>query len=154
MEPWRTIVCGLDFSPASAAAVRRAAWLAHELHAALHVVHAAYPEQHAGRDIAPGKIFEGEIESAQARLERCRAEAEESSGMPVRAYFVRGRPAQMLAEVVREVGGELLVLGVHGHGRVGEALGSVAGALARSPPCALLLVRQQDSTESATGGAA
>jgi nucleotide-binding universal stress UspA family protein len=151
MDPWRIIVCGLDFTPASSAAGRRAAWLARQLHTELHLVHAAYPEQHAGRDIAPGKIFEGELESARRKLERFRADTEQSSGLKVKTHFVRGRPADMLAAVVREVGGDVLVLGAHGHGRLGEALGSVAGALVRDPPCALLLVRQHESTGTGIG---
>ena len=146
MDAWRTVVCGIDFTPASEAAALRAGWLARSFGGELHLAHVAYPEEHAGRDIAPGKIFPGELEFLRARLDQARERVQAATGAQARVHLLHGSAPSSLVALAREVRCDLLVLGAHAHGRVGQALGSAAGALTREAPCAILLVKTGPSS--------
>ena len=145
----RSIVCGVDGSPDSNAAVIVAARMAEQLGARLILAHVAEPVltyAHAvpfgGLSMA-GPLAEDELMAAQeesgARM------LEEAAGVAGLSDAVRrvtvGLPAEQLAEIADEEGAELVVVGSRGRGAFKAAfLGSVSSSLVGIARCPVLIV--------------
>lgn len=144
MARWRSILCAVDFSGASRAAMEEAAEVARELRAELTLVHV---DDGAGRaDAAEALAAPEAVERIPLEVERQLGEwcgaAEERAGRPVEAVLLRGDPAAEIVRLAGERGFDALVLGTHGRD-VPERLvfGSVAQAVARDAGCSVLVVR-------------
>lgn len=140
----RRILCGIDFSDASLAALEYATSLAEESDATLTLIHVI--------DIPP-ELREGastEAEVAQARLaaeaearRRLQALIPESvrQACSVHVEVVEGRAARELVRAAREGHDALLVMGVRGRNAVDLAVfGSNTNQVVRTAPCPVLVV--------------
>ena len=133
------IVCGVDGSPESAAAVRQAdLLLAHGGRMLLVGVADVAVAVHAGfQATAIAERMENEIRSALLDAERTVA-----YGHAVHPRLVEGRPVSSLMSAVREEDATLVAVGSHGSGRVsGILLGGVATTLLHEAPCSVLVAR-------------
>ncbi|WP_138468587.1 universal stress protein [Poseidonocella sp. HB161398] len=137
---WRRVLCGIDLSPASAAAARWAAELAPG--AELHAFH-ALPVPVRGWTIAGGtaELAAPFLSDARARLDLWWLD----EVLPRRL----AKPAPVALPVAEAFAAELVAfrpdlvaVGAHAHAAfVPGHLGSFTEALIRRPPCDLLIVR-------------
>ena len=145
----RSIVCGVDGSPDSNAAVIVAARMAEQLGARLILAHVAEPVltyAHAvpfgGLSMA-GPLAEDELMAAQEESgARMLEEAAGVAGLSDAVHRVTvGLPAEQLAEIADEEGAELVVVGSRGRGAFKAAfLGSVSSSLVGIARCPVLIV--------------
>jgi nucleotide-binding universal stress UspA family protein len=138
-----TIVCALDYSEGSEAALVRAADLSERLHAQLHLLHAQ-------------PIFQAEYGSApqpeepeEVALDRLRTFAAQALGGedaldelgPTLAIRQGEHAADIIVAYASEVEADLLVIGTHGRRGVRHLIvGSVAEETVRRAPCPVLTV--------------
>jgi nucleotide-binding universal stress UspA family protein len=138
-----TIVCALDYSEGSEAALVRAADLSERLHAQLHLLHAQ-------------PIFQAEYGSApqpeepeEVALDRLRAFAVPALGGadafdelgPTIAIRQGEHAADIIVAYASEAAADLLVIGTHGRRGVRHLIvGSVAEETVRRAPCPVLTV--------------
>lgn len=167
MEQYRRILCAIDFSPTSTAALRHADELASRLGATLTILHViADPLQQPWSAEAYGlniADLEAEwIEQANASLARLAGECKSNT---VTTWRI-GRPAAEILDYARGDATDLIVVGSHGHGVFAQMiLGSVADRVLRQAPCPVLIVRnalgvdagavstgQAEKTVAAAGG--
>jgi nucleotide-binding universal stress UspA family protein len=136
------VMCPVDFSSCSSAAVAYASSLASEHQAELHLVH-VYEEPFAyveggivgtvpPADLEPDKKRFGEIVPTRADVR-------------FRREFIIGNPADRLIEYARNHAVDLIVIGTHGRTGISRLLmGSVAEAVLRRAPCPVLTLKQPD----------
>ncbi len=145
-----TYVCGIDFSPASAAALKLAVSLAAETGArvvaanvvaefaereAMSLVHFEVPELKAA--------LEGEAAGQLANaVNAALAAVPGSKGVAVEKRVLAGRPWRRLLDLCRELPASFLILGSHGHGPVDSLFfGGTAQHALKDAPCAVLTTR-------------
>ena len=141
-----TIVAGVDLSMPSEQALERAAALAQQNRSHLIMVHAQADD--APIDNVDNEVLKqlGEV-SAAVRAEEQRRLATRVSELAARGVSVEldhrtGPPGEVVSEVARERGAELIVIGTHGHTGIHRfLLGSVAMAVLRHAPCDVLVCR-------------
>jgi nucleotide-binding universal stress UspA family protein len=146
MGAYRTVLVGTDGSDTSLHAVARAAQIARDSGATLHVACAYVPtrEQDTARDrdVLGTEAYQL-IGSAPAEdtVRTARTRAEDSGARDVRTQVVQGRPADVLVNLVREHDADLLVVGNRGlNGLAGRLLGSVPLEVARRAGTDVLIV--------------
>jgi nucleotide-binding universal stress UspA family protein len=152
MAEWKKILCAVDFSDVSRAALAEAAALARRLDAALALVHVYEPPPPVALDVVVPT--EGLLESAssdvEARLEAWTDDAQALAGRPVRAIVRIGAAAAELVRCAAQEGADVLVLGTHGRtGLKHLVLGSVAERVLREAACPVLVVRDGGRSEAA-----
>ena len=76
---------------------------------------------------------------AQETVEAAR-DVFEGAGLDVHYEAREGRAAEVLADVAKERGAELIVMGSRGHGRMRAAVGSAVLDLLHNAPCPVLVV--------------
>lgn len=145
-----SIVCGIDGSPDSDAALAVAARLAEGLGARLVLAHVAEPVltpyAHAapfGGLSAAGPLAAQEDMTAHEELgARLLRDATEAADVPDAVHRVaHGLPAEQLAEIADEEEAELIVVGSRGRGAFKAAfLGSVSNSLVGIARCPVLIV--------------
>lgn len=118
----KLIVVGIDFSPAAAAAMRRAAHLAAGAGARLALLHVA-PHRPAWARIAHADL-------PLTRLQREAARIRAEHGIPVDAYVAKGAPHREIAAFARTAEADLVVLGLR-DGFIQDLLGSATAQRAR-----------------------
>ncbi|MQA90643.1 MAG: hypothetical protein GEU90_10470 [Gemmatimonas sp.] len=138
----RSILAASDLSEASDEAVQQAARIARRGGAVFHVV-SAYPAPETGLTGAtkgPSDAVTSEVQSALlVQLRRILGKDEQ----PATAEIRFGSPASVILERAREVGAELLVLGVHrGREVQAEFLGTTADKVLRSAEVPCLALRR------------
>jgi nucleotide-binding universal stress UspA family protein len=143
-----SIVCGVDGSPDSQAALQVAAGLANRLQLRLVVAHVAEPSYIPYAASAP---FDGtagrdailqERESQEENAERLLDEVVAAAGLiDTERRAGVGVPAERLADVADDEEAELIVVGSRGRGAFKAAfLGSVSNALVGVARCPVLIV--------------
>ena len=144
----RSIICGVDGSPDSQAALEVAAQLADRLGSTLILAHvaepeylpyaAAYPFGGTSGPIAVAKELESEEGAAAQLLELVAVDA----GLADAERRVAiGHPAERLAELADKEDAELIVIGSRGQGALKSAfLGSVSYSLVGIARCPVLIV--------------
>ncbi len=136
----KKIMSAWDGSETAAQAFERAAELAAESGAELHVVSVADVPDYAD---TVGE-YEGAIEDAARFFERKRERLEAAAqryGVGYHMQVIRGHPASALIEHARREGFDLIVVGRKGHSALERfLLGSVTLKLAAHAPCPLLIV--------------
>jgi nucleotide-binding universal stress UspA family protein len=146
MLAWFDIVCGVDFSATSRPALEHSADLARRLGAKLTLLHVWHgpAEGREPRGAAPAAARDVEAELAR-ELEGWKREAERITGRDVEAVVRRGAPAAEIGRFAEERKADLVVVGTRGRTGLERAvLGSVAEAVVRHAPCAVLVAREQD----------
>jgi nucleotide-binding universal stress UspA family protein len=143
MIAWSRIVCAVDFSDASRAALEHAAELARRFHAELVLVHVwkGSPGEESAA-AAPPTLTDQEEAELEGKLESWEREAEQIAGREVRTLLTSGSPAPEIARIASEEKAELVVTGTRGRtGFERAVLGSVAEDIVRHAPCAVLIVK-------------
>ncbi|HZU96125.1 MAG TPA: universal stress protein [Planctomycetota bacterium] len=134
-----TILVAMDFSPLSFAAARRACSLVEE-GGKVRLLHVVPNELGAHAFVDPALIerfYAGRVADAEIRLGDLAHELRGKAD--IERSIVRGRPADEI--VVAGRGFDLIVVGAHGR-EVAEAVGSVAGEVARRSATPTLIIRQ------------
>ncbi len=134
------ILCPVDFSDASDAALLHASALARNYAAKLHFVY-VYEPHFVDSDIAgmPMQPVAADLEPIRQRLEALRPSFD---GIPCCHKLLFGFPGGSL--VAYATGHDIDLIVMSTHGRTGASrllLGSVAEAVVRSAPCPVLTVR-------------
>jgi universal stress protein A len=147
---FQRIVCATDFSDTAEAAWVVARDLAAVHRAELTLVH-VFPDLPPSPDVAvPSviQVWEEQQRWVNEELDRRVADAV-ARGLRSRAVLKHGPAADGLAEAVTDAHGDLLVVGTHGRtGLERVLLGSVAEAVVRNAPCAVLTVKPQASVQA------
>ena len=153
MPRYDRIVSAYDFSPHAVDALSVAEGLAKRLGAELHVVHVvpeprlAYPTFELG-GFAPPAIPESVREDALDTLEEETAHLRRGDRI-VGTHVLEGSAVDVaLADFIREIDADLLVMGTHGRTGLAHLLmGSVAERMLRRAPCPVLTVRGGQADE-------
>src|SRR5688572_23043102 len=123
-----TILCAIDFSPASQTVLQAAAALAKQLGDSLVVAHAVdMPSVFSPQVLAAERaIVEGLKDNAARQLKPMGDELR-ARGLTAEERVVVGRPADQLALLAGELQARLVVVGSHGRSSIGRVLlGSVS----------------------------
>jgi nucleotide-binding universal stress UspA family protein len=147
------ILCATDLTVASEEAVRGAVELARQIDVPMVLLHVVEPAYYARAMFAPFTAADQEFLSGISRREqeaaiRLMSEQVEKLSPPghdapaIETVVRRGVPSDVIGDVCKELGVDLLVVGTHARTGVRHALlGSVAERLVRSAPCQVLVVR-------------
>lgn len=145
MRHYKRILCPVDFSPYSNAALEEAASLAKAIGAELTLLHAfqnpAYvlPMQgYVGLSndflVSVRKQLEDEIAAQAAPLRE--------QGISVRTEVIEGVPFKTIVDHAKDTQSDLIVMGTHGRTGLAHALtGSVAERVVRLAHCPVLITR-------------
>ncbi len=140
----KTILVATDFSPAAGGAVRRAALIARQHGATLHLLHVVHP-----LDLYPGQNFDADaldkvaLDAAGERLGILARTLAEDYGIPTHAAWRIGRVHTQIAEYAQAVAADLVVAGARGENtRQRLFLGSTTSRLLRVRSGPLLIVRR------------
>lgn len=149
MKRIKKILCPVDFSKGSRAAVDYAHGLAQTLGANVELLHVWHLTYHVRPDLSVWAETHGQrpiLEVVQADAEADLREFVE--GLPdelrsqLETHCLQGEPALTIAKVAEEGAFDLIVLGTHGRTGVSHvALGSVAERVVRHAKCPVLTVR-------------
>jgi universal stress protein A len=143
MAMFKHILCPVDFSPYSRAALTVANELANSSNATLTIAHVWELSPY----VAPGLMSGGDaIATMLADAERLLAEWSASTmtaGTTTQSTLVRGVPWAEIVQLLQgDRGYDLAVMGTHGRTGLKHVLvGSVAERVVRHAPCAVLVVR-------------
>lgn len=140
------IVVATDFSVFSERVVQRAAQLASQHRAELHLVHVVRPlDLYPGLTAGPDEFGHADEElrqTEQERLEAIAAGLASTHGIEVRPVSRLGRPHAEIARYAQEVSADLLAAGARGENTLMDLfLGSTVSRLLRITPCPVLIVR-------------
>ena len=142
------ILCPVDFSDDSKAALNHAEELARRFSAELVVLHVVepvlYPVAYGMPPVSPINFEETAKESAQKALEPLvRSIAER--GVNARSLVDAGTASMRICELARTEGFDLVVLATHGYTGVKHMLlGSTAERVVRLCPCPVLTVKTRE----------
>lgn len=138
LDPMRRILCTIDFSEASVAAVTEAVALARASGGeitVLFVLPYAAPSR-SDRPRLDAGVSAAVTEDVEALLGPARA-----AGVAVRVCLRAGRPAHEIMEAVRRIGPDVIVMGTHGRGGFKRrVLGSVTAEILRNATCPVLTI--------------
>jgi nucleotide-binding universal stress UspA family protein len=141
MKPVQCILHPTDFSPRSRYSFRYACLLARELGARLIVLHVVPP---------PPITMHGEMMDYLPPSERSHEELRdklqefqsEEPNVAIEHFLEEGDPASVILQVAQTTPCDLIVMGTHGRTGLARLLmGSVAEAVVRKAPCAVLTVK-------------
>ena len=142
---WKRILCPIDFSDASRAALQVAAELARRFGAKVALFHAypvpgyTFPD---GSFVASTKMLEELADQARRHLEEWKAIATGLGITSVETATAVGEPAYEIVAYAKDKAVDLVVVGTHGRTGLTHALmGSVAERVVRKAPCPVLSVR-------------
>ena len=133
-----TIVLGYDGSSSAKAALAGTVGLARQTGARVVVVFGYYVSPLAGGDVHDFKL---EVEKVgNHAIARAIADLE-SAGIRTESRLASGKPADVLLEVAKEVGADVIVVGTVGENPItGAILGSVVLRLVQRSPLPVLVV--------------
>jgi len=141
----RTVVVGVDESPAAGAALRWAIEYARDVGAEVVAVHAfeapVYPYAYPYVDDAPGTLDAVLRQGVRKCFEEDWCAPLATAGVPHREVMADGRAARVLLDVADREGADLVVTGRRGLNTLGElVLGSVSHNLAHLSKRPVVLV--------------
>ena len=150
MNKYKRVLLAIDFLDDSKIIINRAQSICADNDAELLLVHVNEPIFVTGSADITGTwstnlaTMEADIrQRAKTNLAELATELNVSSD---NTFFVEGRPANMIHEVINETGADLVVMGTHGQHGLELLLGSTANAVLHGAPCDVLAVRVNDST--------
>jgi nucleotide-binding universal stress UspA family protein len=139
----RRIVVGYDGSPASRAALARAAERAGD-DGQLYVVHAySLPNDWLG---VPNyqHLLDGALDRAQATVDRIESEsAADLQGVSWETEVIGASPARAIADTARTRNADEIIVGTRGYGRARALLGSVAHELIHLADCPVTVIPER-----------
>ncbi|MFZ5895522.1 MAG: universal stress protein [Myxococcota bacterium] len=147
MEPFRSILSLVDFSPASAHAVALGADLSRRYGASLLLVHVFDPLPYALPDIA--WLYTAEQQSRltselENSLRAAQRDAEAAGAAQVTTRLLQGSPTATIVDFVDSNHIDLVVMGSHGRtGFKRLLLGSVAESVSRAVSCTVVIARSR-----------
>ncbi|MEX0937186.1 MAG: universal stress protein [Pirellulales bacterium] len=135
------ILFATDYSKASEDALRVASSLARDTGAILVVLHVSKLEEQP-----EGELLEGTPEPPQQDWDRLHQVQPDGGQIPCEYRLVRFKPpgeAQIIVDVAKEEGVEMIVIGTHGRTGLSRLIaGSVAEEVIRHANCPVVAVRQ------------
>ena len=135
----KRILCPIDFSEYSDAAIKYAAMLAKDGDAELHLIYVyEEPFAYTDEDMSP-------VPPADLHIDRERLESIQPPTADVRLQreFLVGHAPDMIVAYAQEHDVDLIVMATHGRTGLGRLLmGSVTEAVLRRAPCPTLTVKQ------------
>ncbi len=143
------IVVGIDDSPSSAGAVRRARALVEQLNGDLHVVFVAHVPATvlaamSGLPTVGDDFAEAQRTNVWKRIEPFL----EGCTRPVVRVDLEGYPPDVLVEYADEQGADLIVVGSRGRGDIASlVLGSTSHRVVNHASCDVLVARQREEEE-------
>ncbi len=144
MNKLKNILAGVDFSECSQAAMRQAVRMAHWNEARLHVVHCVeyltLSDSAWARHIPQEKLERDAVAEARKSLHRWLAEC--GADPDAQALVDLGAPIDRLIHRTREIGADLLVLGVTGSSMIPMGAGTLATKCLRKVPAKVMLVHE------------
>lgn len=145
MQHLKCIVAATDFSPAAKRAVDRAALIARQQGAALHLLHVISPlALYPGVDIDPVTDNPARLAAASGALDVAAQDLQARFGISVRVVQRIGRPHSQIAEYAHAVAADLVVVGALGkHFLPRFLLGSTASRVLRVCQRPVLVVRNE-----------
>jgi len=146
MPSLHSIVAATDFSEFSERAVQRAARIARQHQAELHLLHVVRPlDLYPGLTLGPDEFGQHDQDLQQQEQTRLDAMASSLSGefgIRIHAVTRLGRPHTEIAAYAQSVAADLVVAGSRGESTlVDMLLGSTASRLLRVSTCPVLIVR-------------
>jgi nucleotide-binding universal stress UspA family protein len=138
------ILCPVDFSAASNAALKLAARLAVANGSELVIAHAyQFPGIAATEPMMAGRAIQAQLETEKRALVEAGAQARKLGATRVTTTFLEGAPWHQLVELAAaDRAFDLIVMGTHGRTGVKRLLiGSVAEKVVRHSPISVLVVR-------------
>jgi len=146
MPSFRSIVAATDFSDFSERVVQRAAHIAKQHQADLHLIHVVRPlDLYPGMTLAPdefGHHDEELLQAEQSRLDAMATSLASQQGIRVHAATRLGRAHAEIASYAREISADLVVAGARGENTLMNLfLGSTAARLLQVATCPVLIVR-------------
>ncbi len=158
MPGWKRILCPVDFSETSRAALEEALEMARKCDGTVHLLHVLERPAGGRRGEGVGAVdpLEDLGREAQGWLARWRNEAERRLlgrvTTALAAEAAGGDTAAEVARVAREGDFDLVVMGTHGRRGIRRlVLGSVAELVVRSAPCPVLVIRPKGVAAEGTG---
>jgi nucleotide-binding universal stress UspA family protein len=144
--PFRRILCPIDFSPPSAAALDRALSIAQEADAELLLLHVLeWPIGHEPAAVPGFNVAEYHIyreKEAAEKLDKMIPTSARDWCTPS-THLVHGKPYEQVLGLAGDRGVDLIVIGVHGRGTFDVALfGSTTNQVIRAARCPVLTIRQ------------
>jgi nucleotide-binding universal stress UspA family protein len=141
--PFRRILVATDLSDTAEAAWQTACALARATGAEVLLLH-VFMELPRYRFIEVADLqaaYEAQRQGVEGVLEE-RVHAAAAGGVKASALLRTGSPVEVIGEAARSAGADLIVLGAHGErGLTPLLIGNVTERVARSAPCAVLIVR-------------
>lgn len=137
-----------DFSHTGDAAMDMAEALARDFGASILIVHVEEtPTAYGG-----GEMYYGMLEPNREDLEKMLADVKpKDAAIEFEHHLITGEPAEAVARFAKSNDVDLVVMGTHGRTGVMRLLmGSVAEAVVRRAPCAVLTVKPKHDDEGAS----
>lgn len=153
MQTIQHIVAATDFSATANLGVIRAAQLAHDMHATLHLMHVVHPlDLYAGSELS----FDFQMHYQQAQQQHIQTELEtltlqlsEQFAITVQQCIKIGRAYNEIVSHAKNVNAGLIVAGAQGeHSILANLLGSTALRLIKTAECPVLIVKNTVSNIS------
>jgi nucleotide-binding universal stress UspA family protein len=142
---WKKILCPVDFSDTSRAAMEAAIELAGRFDAELLLVHAypipgyTFPD---GSAVASARMLQELADEASRHLSEWKGIAEQAGARRVSVESAVGDPAGEIVRAAADAKADLVVMGTHGRTGLEHALlGSIAERVVRRAKCPVLTVR-------------
>jgi len=147
MRRFSRIVAATDFSEFSERAVQRAARIAKQHDAEMHVLHVVRPlDLYPSLTLTPDEFGHNDLELQQAeqtRVEAVAASLSSQFGIHVRPVTRLGRAHTEIADYAQAVAADLVVAGSRGESTLMDLfLGSTASRLLRVATCPVLIVKK------------
>ena len=128
---FQNILIPTDFSGSAEQAVQHALTLAAREQAHILLLH-----------VLPGRAVPGTEDERQATAAQWLRDLARHASVPVQTLVVWGDPAVEICRVAEERQSDLIAMSTHGRtGRTLDLIGSVADAVIRRAPCAVLIFR-------------
>ena len=141
----KTVLVATDFSECAEQALDYAVALAGKLDAKIHLLNAigipamGIPEVGVA---VTNTLIESTVRTHHAELDKL---AIRRASVNIETVLRTGDARDVIIDVAREVGADLIVMGTHGRGPVAHMLmGSVAEKVVRKAPCPVLTVRHPE----------
>ena len=137
------ILCAVDFSPCSKAALEHATELAAANHAQLVLANVVAPPPTYFSGFAGFGALPAYRPEPDARLEALNVSI---SGIDLQRVHLVGMEGEAIVNYADEFGCDLIVMGTHGYGGIAKFfLGSVAEHVLRYAKCAVIVVRDKQA---------